>query len=211
MGARRFHFRPDELESSTPLHGAHRTSADHVCARGILDDVDLFDAAFFGITPKEAEILDPQQRLFLEAAWEACEDAGYDPKSFAGPIGVFGGASNNSYLQNVFCRDAMTDVVGWLTTMMGNEGPLTTCRLQAHLRGPINIQTACSTSLVAVCTAVKPFQPQCDLVLRGVPNASGGGVTWHDGGITSRDGRAASIRAVAPSSAMVLASWCSSA
>jgi len=190
------HFQPDELESSTPLDAAHRASADYVCARGILDDVDLFDAAFFGITPKEAEILDPQQRLFLEAAWEACEDAGYDPKSFASPIGVFGGASNNSYLQNVFCRDDIADVVGWLTTMMGNEKDYLTTRVayKLDLRGPaINIQTACSTSLVAVCTAVTSLlNHECDLALAGgvsVMLPQRRGYLWHDGGITSPDGR----------------------
>ena len=128
------HFRPDELEPSTPLEMAQRASADYVCARGILDDIDLFDAAFFGITPKEAEILDPQQRLFLETAWEACEDAGYDPKSFAGQIGVFGGASNNTYfLQNLLGREDVTDVVGWLTTMMGNEKDYLTTRVAYKL------------------------------------------------------------------------------
>ena len=66
-------------------------------ARGILDDVEMFDAAFFGINPSEAEVLDPQQRVFLETAWEALETAGYDPRSFAGAIGVFAGMSNNYY------------------------------------------------------------------------------------------------------------------
>src|SRR5262245_32830362 len=91
------HFRPEDLEPSTPREMAERASPTYVRARGVLEDIDLFDAALFGITPKEAEVLDPQQRLFLEAAYEAFEDAGHDPKSFAGSIGVFAGASNNSY------------------------------------------------------------------------------------------------------------------
>ena len=107
------HFQPDELELSNRREMAQRGSVDYVCARGILDNIDLFDAGFFGIVPKEAEVLDPQQRLFLETAWEALEDAGYDPKLFAGQIGVFGGASNNTYLlQNLLGREDVTDVVG---------------------------------------------------------------------------------------------------
>ena len=190
------HFQLNDLEPSTPRDMAERASPNYVCARGILDDIDLFDAAFFGVTPKEAEILDPQQRLFLEAAWEAFEDAGYDPKSFAGQIGVFGGASNNSYfLQNLFGREDVTDVVGWLTTMMGNEKDYLTTRVayKLDLRGPaLNIQTACSTSLVAVCSAAQSLlNYQCDMALAGGVSVSlpqRRGYLWHDGAISSPDG-----------------------
>ena len=71
-----------------------RSNPNYVRARGILADADEFDEQFFGFTPKEAEILDPQQRLFLQAAWEALEHAGYDPQRFDGPIGVFAGATH---------------------------------------------------------------------------------------------------------------------
>jgi hypothetical protein len=91
------HFREDELEAAPAEDMAARASPDYVRARGILDDVEMFDASFFGINPKEAEVIDPQQRVFLEVAWEALENAGYDPQRFAGPIGVFAGASNNYY------------------------------------------------------------------------------------------------------------------
>jgi acyl transferase domain-containing protein/glutamate-1-semialdehyde aminotransferase len=190
------HFRPDELELSNRREMAQRGSADYVCTRGILDDIDLFDAEFFGIVPKEAEVLDPQQRLFLETAWEALEDAGYDPKLFAGQIGVFGGASNNTYLlQNLLGREDVTDVVGWLTTMMGNEKDYLTTRVayKLDLKGPaLNIVTACSTSLVAVCSAVTSLlSHECDMALAGgvsVMLPQRRGYLWHDGAITSRDG-----------------------
>src|SRR5215203_3481983 len=74
------HFSPDELEAALAGDMAARSSPTYVRARGILDEVEMFDAGFFGINPREAEILDPQQRVFLETAWEALEDAGYDPQ-----------------------------------------------------------------------------------------------------------------------------------
>ena len=166
------HFHADELEPAPAEDMAARASPAYVRARGILDDIEMFDAGFFGINPKEAEILDPQQRVFLETAWEALEDAGHDPQRFTGPIGVFAGASNNYYyLQNLLHRRDVTDLVGWLTTMMGNEKDYLTTRVayKLDLKGPaLNIQTACSTSLVAVCSAVQSLLSyQCDMALAG--------------------------------------------
>ncbi len=190
------HFTPEELEPSGADDMAQRLDPDYVRARGILDDVDKFDAAFFGITPKEAEVLDPQQRLFLEAAWSALEDAGYDPETFAGPIGIFAGASNNTYfLNNLLGRKDATEIVGWLTTMMGNEKDYLATRAayKLNLKGPaLNIVTACSTSLVAVCTAIQSLATyQCDMALAGgvsVMLPQRRGYLSHDGGITSPDG-----------------------
>src|SRR5918999_5858699 len=68
------------------------SSPDYVKAGGVLEDVELFDASFFGFNPREAEALDPQQRLFLECSWEALEDAGYDPENYEGHIGVYAGS-----------------------------------------------------------------------------------------------------------------------
>ena len=85
--------------------GSASTDPAYVPARPILDDVELFDAAFFGFSPREAEMIDPQHRLFLECAWEALEDAGYDPERFAGPIGVFAGASFSTYLVHNLYRN----------------------------------------------------------------------------------------------------------
>ena len=152
---------------------AARSNPAYVRARGVLDDIEMFDAGFFGFTPKEAEILDPQQRVFLETAWEALEDAGYDPQRFGGPIGVFAGASNNSYyLQNLLSRRDVTDIVGSLTIDDGQREGLPGDRgspTSSICKGPaLNIQNACSTSLVAVCTAVQSLQTyQCDMALAG--------------------------------------------
>jgi len=190
------HFSPNELEPADPDEMAARLDPAYVPARGILADVDKFDAGFFGITPREAEVLDPQQRLFLEASWEVLEDAGYDPRAFAGSIGLFAGSSNNTYfLRNLIDRKDVTDLVGWLTTMMGNEKDYLTTRVayKLDLKGPaLNIVTACSTSLVAVATAVQSLQTwQCDMALAGgvtVALPQKRGYLSQEGAITSSDG-----------------------
>ena len=190
------HFGADELDPADTEEMAARSDPAYVAARGIIEDVDKFDAGFFGITPREAEVLDPQQRLFLEAAWEALEDAGHDPRSFPGPIGVYAGASNNTYFaRNLLERKDVTDLVGWLTTMMGNEKDYLATRVayKLDLRGPaLNIVTACSTSLVAVATAVQSLSTwQCDMALAGgvsITLPQKRGYLWQEGAITSQDG-----------------------
>jgi acyl transferase domain-containing protein len=139
-------------------------------ARGILEGIDLFDAAFFGLSPAEVDVIDPQQRLFLEACWEALENAGYAPETCPGPVGVFAGMTNNSYfLGNVRNRPDAIERIGSLQAMMGNEKDYLATRVayKLDLRGPaLNIQTACSTSLVAVCQAVQSLLTyQCDMAL----------------------------------------------
>ncbi len=189
-------FSDGELDPAASEEMAARAQPNYVRSRGILEDVEMFDAAFFGINPSEAEILDPQQRIFMETAWEALETAGYDPRSFAGAIGVFAGMSNNYYfLQNLLARPDITDTVGWLTTMMGNEKDYLATRVsyKLDLRGPaLNLQTACSTSLVAVGTAVQSLlNYQCDMALAGgvsVTLPQRRGYLYQEGGITSPDG-----------------------
>lgn len=188
-------FSPGELDPADAEELAARADPAYVAARGIVEDVDKFDAGFFGITPREAEVLDPQQRLFLEAAWEALEDAGHDPRSFAGSIGVYAGASNNTYFKNLIERKDVTDLVGWLTTMMGNEKDYLATRVayKLDLKGPaLNIVTACSTSLVAVATAVQSLSTwQCDMALAGgvsITLPQKRGYLSQEGAITSPDG-----------------------
>ena len=189
-------FSDGELEHGNAEEMAARRQPSYVRARGILPDAEMFDAGFFGIPPSEAEILDPQQRVFMETAWEALETAGHVPRSFDGPIGVFAGMSNNSYfVQNLLARRDVTDVVGWLTTMMGNEKDYLATRVsyKLDLHGPaLNIQTACSTSLVAVATAVQSLlNYQCDLALAGgvsITLPQNRGYLYQEGGITSPDG-----------------------
>lgn len=173
-----------------------RADPTFVPARGLLTRPEWFDAPFFGISPREAEAIDPQQRVFLEEAWTALEDAGIDPARPPGSIGVFAGMSNNSYFaENVSAHHDLIEAVGSLAAMMGNEKDYLATRTayKFNLRGPaLNIYTACSTSLVAVCQAVTALQNfQCDVALAGgvsITFPHERGYHTHDGGITSPDG-----------------------
>jgi acyl transferase domain-containing protein/glutamate-1-semialdehyde aminotransferase len=188
-------FSEDELEPARSSDMAARKEPTYVRARGILEDIEMFDAAFFKISPREAEVTDPQQRLFLETAWEALERAGYDPEVFAGTIGVFAGMSNNTYyLANLLGRPDVLQHAGEFP-MLGNEKDYLATRVsyKLNLRGPsLNIVTACSTSLVAVCQAVQSLLThQCDMALAGgvsvsVPQRRG--YIYQEGFITSPDG-----------------------
>jgi len=165
-------FTPEQLEPTLGEGTSTRSSPNYVPARGILAGADEFDEEFFGFTPKEAEVIDPQHRLFMQSAWEAIEHAGHDPKCFDGPIGVFAGATTNSYhLQNLLSRSDVTDPLGPMTIMLGNANDFVATRVsyKFDLTGPaLNIQNGCSTSLVAVCTAVQSLQTyQCDMALAG--------------------------------------------
>jgi acyl transferase domain-containing protein len=144
----------------------------YVGARAVLDDVELFDAAFFGINPREAEIMDPQQRLFLECAWEALENAGCDPDRYPGPIGVYAGLSLNSYLfTNLLTNPEVMAAAGEYQLMLASDKDFLATRAsyKLNLRGPsLDIQTACSTSLVAVQVACQSLlNYQCDVALAG--------------------------------------------
>ena len=116
----------------------------YVKARGILEDADLFDAAFFGVNPREAEVMDPQHRVFLECAWEALESAGYDPECYAGAIGVFAGMSMNTYLAaNLAPHPELIGLVGQYQVMLGNDKDFLPTRVsyKLNLTGPsLNIQ-----------------------------------------------------------------------
>src|SRR4029077_8299095 len=97
------HFRVEDLEISNKAEVTN--DPRYVMARSVLDDVDLFDADFFGIYPREAELMDPQQRLFLECCWQALEDAGYDPFTYSGSIGVHAGCSMPTYFLSRLCTN----------------------------------------------------------------------------------------------------------
>ena len=137
-----------------------------------LAGAELFDAGFFGISPREAQILDPQQRIFLECAWEALEHAGYAPGSIHKTVGVFAGASMNTYVFAQILRDkALMEAVGGYQLMLGNDKDFLCTRVsyKLDLHGPsMTIQTACSTSLVAVEVACRSLQSgECDMALAG--------------------------------------------
>jgi len=147
-------------------------------ARGVLEGVDLFDADFFGMYPREAQLIDPQHRLFLECAWEALESAGHDPERYAGLIGIYAGLSMNTYLLHNLCTDrkfaadfSANYQVGSYPTMLGNDKDFMPTRVsyKLNLRGPsLTVQCACSTSLVAICQACTSLLTyQCDMALAG--------------------------------------------
>ena len=168
----------------------------YVPVNGLLEDVKSFDAPFFGMSPREASITDPQHRVFLELAWHALEHAGYDPLNVGGPVGVYAGCGPSSYLlRNLWGnRDLLADV-GELRARMGNSQEYLATRVsyKLNLTGPsISVNTACSTSLVAVhlaCDSLLNYQ--CDYALAGgisiqVPQTKG--YLYEEGGILSPDG-----------------------
>lgn len=172
----------------------------YIPASSLIDRPSDFDAAFFGITPREAEVMDPQHRLFLELCWHALEDAGIDPARHDGDIGVFAGAARNTYLRNniaplLDASDNLDGSVRGLQADIGNYGDFLTTRVsyKLGLTGPsMNLQTACSTSLVAVHLACQSLiAGEADVALAGgvavlVPQVNG--YLYEEGSISSADG-----------------------
>lgn len=185
----------DGVESITRFDTAG--TPDLVGAAGILSHADEFDAAFFGFTPREAEVLDPQHRVLLECAWAAFEDAAHDPAAVPGPAGVFAGCFMNKYLSaNLLANARFARSPAAATARIYNDKDFLATRV-AHaldLRGPaLTVQTACSTSLVAVHLACQSLLGyECDLALAGgvtinVPVRAG--YPAMDGGLFAAEGR----------------------
>ncbi|MEH1835439.1 MAG: type I polyketide synthase [Nostoc sp.] len=165
---------------------------DYVKVAATLENIEYFDAEFFGFSPREAEILDPQQRLFLECAWSALEDAGYNAH-YAGAIAVYAGSAMNSYLLNLISHPTIQANVNRYQLFLSNDKDFLTTRVsyKLNLRGPsVDIQTACSTSLVAVHLACQSLlSGECDMALAGgVSLSSPTGYLYQEGGIYSQDG-----------------------
>src|SRR5689334_14811181 len=119
----------DGVESIAVLSGEELAAAGvdpalladprYVRAKGVLEDADRFDAAFFGFTPREAEVMDPQHRVFLECAWEALEDAACDPERSPGRIGVWAGSGTSSYLiSNLLPNGDRLEALGTLQVLL---------------------------------------------------------------------------------------------
>ncbi|MHB8911605.1 MAG: type I polyketide synthase, partial [Lysobacter sp.] len=187
-------FRPDELDPA--ISAAVRNDPAYVAARGVIDGVEQFDAAFFGISPKEAELMDPQQRIFLELCWECLERGGHVPDATPGPVGVFAGMYNATYYQrHVVARPDLIDKIGAFQVMLDNEKDYITTRVahKLNLTGPtLSIHSACSTSLVAICQAVDSLRAgRCDMALAGgvsVTCPPRSGYLYQDGAMLSPDG-----------------------
>ena len=184
-----------------------------VKAGALLEDVDSFDAQLFDISPREAQTMDPQQRIFLEGAWEALENAGYDPQTYPGSIGMFAGIGVNYYWRNIFASPGAAAAVGQLQLLLGNDKDFLPTRTsyKLNLTGPsVNVQTACSTSLVATHLACQSLlNGECDVALAGgvsIASYEKTGYYWQEGGILSPDGHCRAFdaegRGTVPSSGM---------
>lgn len=193
------------LESITPLTPDDMRSAGvpdsitslpgYVNASPLLGDVDRFDAGFFGYSARDAALTDPQHRLFLETAWEALEDAGYDPGDAPGSVGVYAGCELSTYLYQLAQNPEALGYIDGMQLMVTNDKDhlCTQVSYRLNLRGPsIAVQTTCSTSMVAITLACESLQGgRCDMALAGgvtvrVPQR--GGYFYVAGSILSPDG-----------------------
>jgi acyl transferase domain-containing protein len=164
-------FSEDQLKAS----GVEEAALDNptfVNSGAVIEGADLFDADFFGYTPLEAQIMDPQHRVLLESAWEALENAGYNPDTCAVPVGVFGAVSTNTYHHRILVnRSDMLTKAGYQLVGLLNEKDHAATRIsfKLNLKGPsVSVQTACSASLVAfhmACQSV--LSGECDMALAG--------------------------------------------
>ena len=190
-------FFTDEELLSAGVDASVLNDPNYIKAGAILEDIELFDAGFFGFNPREAAIIDPQHRIFLECAWEALETAGYNSQTYRGRIGTYGGVGWDSYLAfNLASNpDLLQSTAAGFQTLIGNEKDYLTTRVsyQLNLTGPsINVQSACSTSLVATSLACQSLlNYQCDMALAGgitisVPQKAG--YFYQQGGVLSPDG-----------------------
>ena len=195
-GVESISFFTDEELVASGIDPALLNNSNYVRARGVLSDIEMFDASFFNFAPQEAEVTDPQHRLFLEYAWEALESAGYDSETYDGRIGVYAGVGLNSYLlQNLSSNRQLSGSAEVYQLQIGNDKDFVPTRVsfKLNLTGPsVNVNTACSTSLVAVqmgCQSLLNYQ--CDMVLVGgvsvrVPQKAG--YLYEEGMILSPDG-----------------------
>ena len=187
-------FSPEELGPGIDEQLRH--DPDYIRARGLIEGADLFDAAFFGINPIEAQVTDPQQRVFLELAQQALENAGYDPERYKGRIGVFAGIGDNHYYTtNLLTRPELLAIAGKLAVEYGNQKDYIALRTAylLDLRGPaVSMNTACSTTLLTIDQAYRSLLDyECDVALSGgvditVPQKSG--FLYQEGGTFAKDG-----------------------
>ncbi len=194
-------FSKEELDASIPE--ALRNDPHYVRARGIVSSAQHFDASFFGFNPKVASVMDPQQRLFLEIAWEVLEQSGHLPKHYNGSIGVYAGTGMNTYyLNNVIPNKELLNQVGDLQASTLNEKDYIATRTAYHLnlKGPaVSVHSACSTSLLAIAQAVEAIRNgQCDIALAGGSSVTApiySGHLYQEGSIMSPDGHCRSFDA----------------
>ncbi|MEX2577611.1 MAG: SDR family NAD(P)-dependent oxidoreductase [Verrucomicrobiales bacterium] len=196
-------FTAEELEAEG-VPRALINDPKYVRANGVLEGMDSFDAGFFGFSPRDAAIMDPQTRHFLECAWHALENSGHIPEVFEGNIGVFAGAGANQYFwKNIVPNPELMSTVGYfLLRHTGNDKDFLSTRAsyELDLTGPsIGVQTACSTSLVAIHYACQSLLSwECDMALAGgvtIEQPHHVGYLYEEGEILSPDGHCRSFDA----------------
>jgi amino acid adenylation domain-containing protein len=198
----RFFSREEMIESSVPV--SQVDDPNYVPARGLMDDPDKYDAAFFGYNPRDALLMDPQHRQLLECSWEVMERAGYDATKYPGRVGVFVGTGKNTYEQLAAAEYSVGQSLDLMQSLIssGVDFPSARISYNLNLHGPsMNIQTACSTSLVAVHVACRSLlEGECDLALAGGASIKPPlkvGSMYQPGGITSPDGHCRAFDAAA--------------
>ncbi len=188
-------FSDEELENAG-IDSSLLRDPNYIKAGGVLEDADHFDPLFFGYSPREAELMDPQQRVFLECAWEAMEHAGYDSERYKGAVGVYAGSNMSSYLHNnLHSHPDLVRSVGTLQLRLENDKDFIATRVsyKMNLKGSsMTVQTACSTSLVAVHVACQSLlDGENDIALAGgvsINFPQTAGYIHQEGGILSPDG-----------------------
>lgn len=202
-------FTPEEL-AACGVDEATRSDPNFVNSGALADHLDAFDAAFFGVSPREAEIMDPQHRVLLETAWEALERAGYDPERYDGQIGVYGSVAPNTYRQKILnTRPELLASVGDYLAMISSEREYAVTRIafKMNLRGPsLSVNTACSSSGVAIhlaCQSLLAGENDMCLVGGGRVRAPlTAGYVYEEDGILSPDGHCRAFDAEARGTAI---------
>ncbi len=187
-------FSDSELDVSIPDNV--KSDPAYVKARGVIDKADEFDAEFFGFNPRSAELMDPQQRVFLEIAWEVLENTGYLSQKYNGSVGVFAGCGYNTYYtNNVLAHPDLVEQYGQFNVRSLNEKDYIATRTayQLNLKGPaVAVYSACSTSLLAIAQAVSSIRDgQCDIALAGAASITSplkSGHFYEEGSMMSHDG-----------------------
>lgn len=188
------HFSPEELDVN--ISESLRNDPNYVRSRGILPSAKIFDATFFGLSPKIAEAMDPQHRMFLEIAWEVLEQSGHLPIHYSGSVGVYAGTGVNSYYTNNILpnKDIIEEIGGFQLTSI-NDKDYIAPRASYHLnlKGPsVSVHSACSTSLLAIAQAVQALRNgDCNIAIAGgvsITAPINSGHLYEEGAIFSQDG-----------------------
>jgi acyl transferase domain-containing protein/acyl carrier protein len=202
-------FFSDEELLAAGVEPALLADPRYVRAGAVLEGIDQFDAGLFGYSPREAEVMDPQHRIFLECAWELFDRAGWNTETYPGRVGVFAGSNLSTYLLRLYADPDVRRSVNMLQAILGNDKDslTSTVSYKLNLRGPsVAVQTFCSTSLVAVHMASQSLRAgECDMAVAGgirvvVPDHQG--YLFEQGGIAPSDGHSRSFDARADGSVL---------